>query len=53
VAGQDGAKTVARKKVITVSGVYDNLAEVIGLAKGDQLITVGYQGLNDGELIKI
>jgi membrane fusion protein (multidrug efflux system) len=53
VAEQEGAKTVARKKVITVSGVYDNLAEVSGVVKGDQLITVGYQGLNDGELIKI
>jgi membrane fusion protein (multidrug efflux system) len=53
VAEQDGARTVARKKVITVSSVYDNLAEVSGLVKGDQLITVGYQGLSDGELVKI
>jgi membrane fusion protein (multidrug efflux system) len=53
VAEQDGARTVARKKVINVSSVYDNLAEVSGLANGDQLITVGYQSLSDGELIKI
>jgi membrane fusion protein (multidrug efflux system) len=53
VAEQDGSNMVARKKVIKVSDVYDNLAEVDGLAKGDQLITVGFQGLNDGELIKI
>jgi membrane fusion protein (multidrug efflux system) len=53
IAEQDGARTVARKKVINVSSVYDNFAEVSGLAKGDQLITVGYQSLSDGELIKI
>jgi hypothetical protein len=53
VAEQDGAKLVARKKVVTVSNVYDNLAEVDGLAAGDQLITVGFQGLSDGELVKI
>lgn len=53
VAEQKGSQYVARKKVVTVSGVYDNLAEVQGLAKGDKLITVGYQGLNDGEFIKI
>jgi membrane fusion protein (multidrug efflux system) len=53
VAEKEGANMVARKKVIKVSDVYDNLAEVEGLAKGEQLITVGFQGLNDGELIKI
>jgi len=53
VAEQSGDQFVARKKVVTVSGVYDNLAEVKGLAKGDRLITVGYQGLNDGEFVKI
>jgi membrane fusion protein (multidrug efflux system) len=53
VAEQKGDQFVARKKVVTVSGVYDNLAEVNGLAKGDKLITVGYQGLNDGEFVKI
>lgn len=53
VAEKDGNKTVARKKVITVTSVYDNLAEVQGLNRGDQLITVGSQGLNDGEIVKI
>lgn len=53
VAEQDGKNVVARKKVITVGGVFDNKAEVQGLASGDKLITVGYQGLNDGEIVKI
>lgn len=53
VAEQEGADYVARKKVVKVSSVYDNLAEVDGLASGDQLITVGYQGLSDGERVKI
>jgi RND family efflux transporter MFP subunit len=53
VAEQKGNQTIARKKVVTLGGVYDNLAEVKGLNAGDKIITVGYQGLNDGQLIKI
>ena len=37
----------------TVDGVYGNMAEVKGLDAGDKIITVGYQGLNDGDYIKI
>lgn len=53
VAEADGKNFVARKKVVKIEGVYDNKAEVEGLAGGDKLITVGYQGLNDGEIVKI
>lgn len=53
VAEQDGKQTVARKKVVTVEGVYDNFAQVKGLKAGDKVITFGYQGLNDGQVIKI
>lgn len=50
----DGKNTIARRKVIELGGVYDNLAEVkSGLKVGDKIITVGYQGLNDGEFVKI
>lgn len=50
----EGNQMVARKKVVEVAGVYSNLAEIKkGLKAGDKVITVGYQGLNDGELIKI
>lgn len=44
---------VARRKVVQVLGVYDNMAQITGLNPGDKVITIGYQGLNDGELIKI
>lgn len=53
IAEQKGAQTVARKKVVKVNGVFDNQAEVEGLAAGDKLITTGYQGLTDGDYIKI
>jgi membrane fusion protein, multidrug efflux system len=54
VAESDGKQAVARKKVVQINGIYDNLAQVTsGLKAGDKVITVGYQGLNDGELIKM
>jgi RND family efflux transporter MFP subunit len=53
VAETKGKQTVARKRVVTVEGVYDNLAQVKGLKAGEKVITFGYQGLNDGEFIKI
>lgn len=46
-------KLVAKKNIVKVIGVYGNLAQVSTLKSGDRIITVGYQGLNDGELIKI
>jgi len=53
IAEADGTKLVARKRVVEVAGVFDNQAHVNGLKAGDKVITVGYQGLNDGELVKI
>ena len=52
VAALEGNKTIARKRTITIGEFYDELIEVnAGLAKGDKLITKGYQGLYDGQLI--
>jgi membrane fusion protein (multidrug efflux system) len=52
-AESDGKNLVARRKVVEVVGVYGNFAEIkSGLKTGDKVITVGYQGLNDGELVK-
>ena len=52
VSIQEGNKTVARKRVITIGEFYDELIEVnAGLATSDKLITKGYQGLYDGQLI--
>ena len=54
VVETDGKQTVARRKVIVLGGVYGNMAEVKeGLQSGDKIISVGYQGLNDGEFVKI
>jgi membrane fusion protein, multidrug efflux system len=53
VAEQDGDKLVARRKVVTVDGVYGGQSQVQGLKEGERLITVGYQGLNDGDIVKI
>lgn len=52
IAAADGDKKVARRKVVQVAGIYGNYAQVIGLNAGDKVITVGYQGLNDGEVVK-
>lgn len=53
VMEMNGKQAVARKKVVTVDAVYDNLAQVKGLKTGDKIITSGYQGLNDGQPVKL
>jgi RND family efflux transporter MFP subunit len=53
VAEAKDKQTVARRRVVTVDGVYGNQAQVKGLKASDKLITVGYQGLNDGDFVKI
>jgi membrane fusion protein (multidrug efflux system) len=53
VSEADGKNMVARKRVVTVEGVFANLAQVKGLNASDKIITVGYQGLTDGQFIKI
>ncbi len=52
VAADDNGKTVAKKQVVTVGHTYRGLAEILsGVAAGDKVITTGFQGLNNGELI--
>lgn len=53
VAETKGKQTVARKRIVKIEGVFDNQAQVTGLSAGDKVITFGYQGLNDGDLINI
>lgn len=53
VAETSGKNTVAKKKVVQVEGVYNGQAQVSGLTAGEKVITFGYQGLNDGEFLKI
>lgn len=54
VAETDGKNTVARRRVVTLAGVFDNLAQIkSGIALGEKIITFGYQGLSDGQVIKM
>lgn len=48
----ENGKLIARKKVVTIGEFYDELIEVkTGLSTGEKLITKGFQGLYDGQLI--
>jgi len=52
VAVKENGKTVARKKAVVVGATYNGMTEVkSGLIEGDQLITTGFQELNDGDQI--
>lgn len=54
VAVQEGAKTFARKKQITVGELNGQLIEVkTGLAVGDKLIIEGFQNIYEGQVLKI
>lgn len=53
VAETKGKQLVARKKVLTVEGVYNGKAQVTGLEAGEKVISAGFQGLSDGQFIKI
>jgi membrane fusion protein (multidrug efflux system) len=48
----ENGKTLTRKKTVTIGQLYSDRIEVkSGLEAGDQLITDGFQGLYDGQLI--
>lgn len=53
VAEASGNQTVARRKVVTVDGVFDGLAQVQGVNAGDRVITAGFQGLTEGQYLKV
>jgi len=48
-----GDQTLARKRVVEVLGVFDDLAQVKGVQAGEEIITTGFQGLSDGQNIKV
>lgn len=49
---KDGDRLVATRKSIQLGNLYnDNIEVLSGLEPGDQIITVGYQGLYEGQLI--
>jgi len=52
VALQQNGKLIAHKKAVTIGQTYSDMVQVTsGLATGDQLITDGYQGLYEGQLV--
>ena len=54
VVGQAGGKTVAQKRIVTTGNTYNGKVEVkSGLKNDDQVISGGYQNLNDGQVVKI
>ncbi|MFZ9239884.1 MAG: efflux RND transporter periplasmic adaptor subunit, partial [Chitinophagaceae bacterium] len=54
VMAEENGKKIARKRSITIGEFYDELIEVkSGLAVNDQLITKGFQGLYEGQLLTL
>jgi membrane fusion protein (multidrug efflux system) len=54
VVGQDGNKKVAKKRIIKTGNTYNGKVEVIsGLTASDQVISGGYQNLNEGQSIAV
>ncbi|NIG52035.1 efflux RND transporter periplasmic adaptor subunit [Chitinophaga sp. Cy-1792] len=52
-AQNENGKTVAKRRDIELGRTYNDKAEVKGgLQAGDKIVTTGYQGLNDNDLIK-
>lgn len=52
VAAKEGDKIIARKRKVEIGQLYGDQIEIKqGLQEGDQLVTAGYQGLFDGQLI--
>jgi len=52
VAGTEGSKKVAKAKTIKTGLSYNGKVEILeGLTAGDQLITLGYQEVSDGQQI--
>ncbi|MBF9142763.1 efflux RND transporter periplasmic adaptor subunit [Hymenobacter properus] len=54
VVGQEGGKAVAKKRIIQTGNAYNGKIEVTsGLKNGDQVISAGYQNLNDGQVVSV
>ena len=52
VAVKEGDKLVARKRKVVIGELYNDKIEIRqGLKEGDQLITEGFQGIFDGQLL--
>jgi membrane fusion protein (multidrug efflux system) len=54
VVNKEGGKAVAAKRVIKTGQTYNGKQEVLsGLKSGDEVISAGYQNLNEGQPLKV
>ncbi len=54
VAKEANGKQMAQRRNLEVGHTYNDMAEIkSGLQPGDKIVTMGYQGLNDNDLIKL
>ena len=54
VVAQEAGKAVAKKRIIKTGATYNGKVEVTsGLTSNDQVISAGYQNLNEGQLLAI
>jgi membrane fusion protein (multidrug efflux system) len=54
VVNREGGKAVAAKRIIKTGQTYNGKQEITsGLKSGDEVISAGYQNLNEGQLLKI
>lgn len=49
----NGNQMTVKKNVVSVVGVFDGLAHVEGLKTGDKVVSAGFQGLSEGQFVKI
>jgi membrane fusion protein, multidrug efflux system len=54
VAQNQSGKMIAKRREIELGRTYNDKAEIkSGLQAGEQIVTIGYQGLNDNDLIQL
>ncbi|MBF9236126.1 efflux RND transporter periplasmic adaptor subunit [Hymenobacter sp. BT683] len=54
VVAQEGGKSVAKRRIIKTGNTYNGKVEVTnGLAANDQVISGGYQNLNEGQIVSL
>ncbi|MEY4594948.1 MAG: hypothetical protein RIQ47_1358, partial [Bacteroidota bacterium] len=54
VAIKEGNKTIAKRRAVKSGITYNGMTHVAeGLVAGDQVITTGYQGIIDGDVISL
>ncbi|MCC3153691.1 efflux RND transporter periplasmic adaptor subunit [Hymenobacter sp. BT770] len=54
VVGQEGSKSVAKRRIIKTGNTYNGKVEVTsGLTPNDKVISAGYQNLNEGQVVSL